>query len=160
MTNFKGEDKNYEARVKIAKGFTPQNGQKSTEEDLESLLSIPSPYVLNINNVESEHDGTEGSVHISTSQQLTGENITSLISFEPTIKYTVEYDDFGVTLRSPGFKADESYSFTVQKGLRGKIGGVLKENYNGSIAFGQVEANIRFTNSKAVYLSKKRRRKY
>jgi uncharacterized protein YfaS (alpha-2-macroglobulin family) len=41
------------------------------------------------------------------------------------------------------------------KGLRGKIGGVLKENYNGSVAFGQIESNIRFTNSKAVYLSKK-----
>jgi uncharacterized protein YfaS (alpha-2-macroglobulin family) len=155
LTNFKGEDKNYEAKLKIAKGLAPQNGQKSTTEDLESLLSIPSPYVLNVNNVESEHDGTEGSVRISTSQQLTGENITSLISFEPSIKYTVEQNDFGVTLRSPQFRADESYSFTIQKGLRGKIGGVLKENYNGSIAFGKVEANIRFTNSKAIYLSKK-----
>lgn len=105
--------------------------------------------------MESDHDGTEGSVRISTSQQLTGESITSLISFDPAVKYTVEYNDFGLTLRSPQFSADETYSFTIQKGLRGKIGGVLKENYNGNVAFGKVEANIRFTNSKAVYLSKK-----
>ena len=39
--------------------------------------------------------------------------------------------------------------------MRGKIGGVLKEDYNGSVAFGELEANINFTNSKAVYLSKK-----
>jgi hypothetical protein len=155
LINFKSEDKNYQTKVKIEKGLIPQNGNNSTEEDIESLLSIPSPYVLNINNVESDHDGTEGTVHISTSQQLTGENISSLISFEPKVKYTTEYDDFGVTLRSPQFSADESYALTINKGLRGKIGGVLKEEYNGSVAFGRIESNVRFTNSKAVYLSKK-----
>jgi uncharacterized protein YfaS (alpha-2-macroglobulin family) len=155
LNNFKGEDKNYEAKIKIAKGLVPQNGNKSTEEDLEALLSIPSPYVLNINNVESEHDGMEGTVRISTSQQLTGENISSLITFEPAVKYTVEYDDFGITLRSGKFNAEESYALTIAKGLRGKIGGVLKENYNGSVAFGRIESSIRFANSKAVYLSKK-----
>jgi uncharacterized protein YfaS (alpha-2-macroglobulin family) len=155
LINFKSEDKNYQAKVKIVKGLVPQNGNNSTEEDMESLLSIPSPYVLNINNVESDHDGSEGTVHISTSQQLTGENISSLISFEPKVKYTTEYDDFGVTLRSLQFSADESYALTIGKGLRGKIGGVLKEDYNGSVAFGRIESNVRFTNSKAVYLSKK-----
>ena len=155
LTNFKSEDRNYEAKIKIAKGLTPQNGNNSTGEDMESLLSIPSPYVLNINNVESEHDGTEGTVRISTSQQLSGENISSLISFDPNIKYTVEYDDFGLTLRSAQFRADESYALTIEKGLRGKIGGILKENYNGSVAFGRIESSISFSNSKAVYLSKK-----
>jgi hypothetical protein len=32
LTNFKGEDKTYEAKLKITKGLTPQNGNKSTEE--------------------------------------------------------------------------------------------------------------------------------
>ena len=155
LLNFKGEDKNYEAKIKIAKGLAPLNGSKNTDEAMESLLSIPSPYVLNINNVEAEHDGTEGSVRISTSQQLTGENISSLISFEPAVKFTVEYNDFGLLLRSPQFSAEESYAMTITKGLRGKIGGVLRENYNGSVAFGAIEAGITFTSSKAVYLSKK-----
>ncbi|MEI9807533.1 MAG: hypothetical protein WDO16_06390 [Bacteroidota bacterium] len=43
---------------------------------------------------------------------------------------------------------------TITKGLRGKIGGVLKEDYFGSVAFGELESNISFSNSKAVYLSK------
>lgn len=155
LLNFTAEDKNYETRIKIAKGLTPQNGSKSSEEPIETLLSIPSPYVLTVNNVEAEHDGTEGIVHISTSQQLTNVNLSSLISFDPAIKYTVEYDDFGVTLRSNQFSAEESYSLMIAKGLRGRIGAVLRENYNGSVAFGTLEANLNFTNSKAVYLSKK-----
>ncbi|MBK7680732.1 MAG: hypothetical protein IPJ29_15290 [Chitinophagaceae bacterium] len=43
----------------------------------------------------------------------------------------------------------------ITKGLRGKIGGVMKEDYNGGVAFGELESGISFTNSKAVYLSKK-----
>ena len=31
----------------------------------------------------------------------------------------------------------------------------MKEDYNSGVAFGELEANISFTNSKAVYLSKK-----
>ena len=31
----------------------------------------------------------------------------------------------------------------------------MKEDYNGGVAFGELEAGISFTNSKAVYLSKK-----
>lgn len=155
LTNFKAEDKNYEAYIKIAKGLSPQTGNKSTGEEIKSLLSIPSPYVLNINTIEAEHDGTEGTVRIATSQQLTGENLSSLISFEPNIKFTASVDESGFTVRSAQFNAESSYALSIAKGLRGKIGGVLKEDYNGSVAFGTLESNIHFTNSKAVYLSKK-----
>lgn len=155
LNSFKGEDKNYEAQVIIDKGLKPEKGQNSTEDAIKSLLSIPSPYVLNINNVESEHDGTEGVVRIYTSQQLNGQNVASFIKFEPAVNYTVEYTDFGVALHSDKFSAENSYTLTVAKGLRGIIGGVLKEDYNGSVAFGQLESDVKFTNSKAVYLSKK-----
>jgi uncharacterized protein YfaS (alpha-2-macroglobulin family) len=50
---------------------------------------------------------------------------------------------------------EKSYEITVLKDLRGKIGGVLKENYYGNAAFGELEANIKFTSNKAVYLSKR-----
>lgn len=155
LDHLKAEDKNYEAKVSIASGLLPVKGSSKTSDEIKTVLSIPSPFVLNINNVEAEHDGTEGIVHITTSQQLTGENIASLISFDPSIKFTVDQDDFGVTLRSPDFSPDEGYALTVKKGLRGKIGGVLRENYNGSVAFGSIAPDVQFTNTKAVYLSKR-----
>ena len=79
----------------------------------------------------------------------------SLIKFEPALSYTYEAADDGFVLRSDKFDLEKSYSLTIAKGLRGKIGGVLKEDYYGSVAFGELEANISFSNSKAVYLSKK-----
>lgn len=154
LASFKGEDRNYEAQVKIDKGLLPHGGRNATGEPIQTLLSIPSPYVLNINSVESEHDGTEGVVRINTSQQIPGDNLTSYIRFDPAVSYTVDYTPTGIILRSDKFSAEESYALTINKGLSGRIGGVLKENYNESVAFGQLEPSIRFTNSKAVYLSK------
>ncbi|HEX4374181.1 MAG TPA: hypothetical protein VHZ50_12845, partial [Puia sp.] len=39
--------------------------------------------------------------------------------------------------------------------MRGRIGGVLKEQYDGNIAFGKLEPSISFANKKGVYLSQK-----
>lgn len=150
----KKEDKNYEVKVTIDKGLKPEDGNNSTSDAITSTLSIPSPYVLTIQNVESEHDGTEGLVTVTTSQQLTGESLASFIKFDPQLKYNVELTDNGFVIRSEKFDLEKSYALTIVKGLRGKIGGVLKEEYDASVAFGELEANIAFTNSKAVYLSK------
>jgi uncharacterized protein YfaS (alpha-2-macroglobulin family) len=155
LAGFRGDDRDYEAKVVLAKGIRPEGGNHGSGEEIQTALSIPSPYVLNINNVESEHDGTEGTVRISTSQALTGENINSHIHFDPAVPYTVEYTDEGITLRSEKFNAENSYAMTISKGLRGRIGGVLKEDYQGGIAFGELESDVTFTNKKAVYLSKR-----
>lgn len=155
LAGLKSEDKNYETKITIDKGLKPESGTNVTAEPILSTISIPSPYVLSIQNVEADHDGVDGTVKITTSQQLTGENINSLIKFDPAVKFTIEQNNDGFTIRSDKFDVEKSYSLTIKNGLHGRIGGVLKEDYNGSIAFGQLEANIKFTNSKAVYLSKR-----
>ncbi|HEY0356112.1 MAG TPA: MG2 domain-containing protein, partial [Flavisolibacter sp.] len=155
LKDFKAEDKNYEAGIVIDAGLKPDKGGNSLQEPIKTVLSISSPFVLNINNVESEHDGESGFVHVYTSQQLSAENIQRFIKFDPAIPFTVNREEYGFTLKSDKFDADNSYTFTIDQGLRGQIGGELKEPYNGSVAFGQLESDVKFTNSKAVYLSKK-----
>ncbi|HEY0433480.1 MAG TPA: hypothetical protein VGC95_06385, partial [Chitinophagaceae bacterium] len=150
----KTQDKNYEAKIIIAKGLKPAEGNNETTDAITSDVSIPSPYVLSIQNVESEHDGDDGVITVTTSQQLTGDNLSSLVSFTPGLRYTTEVTDDGFVIRSSGFDVEKSYAFTIKAGLRGKIGGVLKEAYNGNVAFGELESNITFASSKAVYLSK------
>jgi alpha-2-macroglobulin len=155
IAGLKQEDKDFDAKVTIDKGIKPEEGNETTKEDMVSVFSIPSPYVLSVQNIESEHDGTEGLVHVTTSQQLTGESLASLVKFSPDLKYAVQLSDNGFDIRSSAFDVEKSYALTIGKGLRGKIGGILKEDYSGNIAFGELEANINFTNSKAVYLSKR-----
>ncbi|OSZ80703.1 hypothetical protein CAP36_05480 [Chitinophagaceae bacterium IBVUCB2] len=155
INGMKPEDKDIDAKVSIGKGLKPEKGNTSTEDAITSSLTIPSPYVLTVQNVESEHDGMEGVVRVTTSQQLTDESIKSFVKFDPDLTYTVEANDYGFTLRSDKFDAEKSYALTIVQGLRGKIGGVMKEDYNGGVAFGELESGINFTNTKAVYLSKK-----
>jgi uncharacterized protein YfaS (alpha-2-macroglobulin family) len=155
ISGLKNEDKDYETKITIGKGLKPESGTNATADDIKSSISIPSPYVLNIQSVDANHDGEEGTVKVTTSQQLTGDNINSLIKFSPEVKFTVEQNNDGFTIRSDKFDVEKGYSLTIAKGLHGRIGGVLKEDYNGSVAFGKLEANVKFTNSKAVYLSKR-----
>lgn len=154
LNGIKTEDKDLDTKVTIGKGLKPEHGNTSTADDIASSFTIPSPFTLTIQNVESEHDGTEGIVKVITSQQLSGESIKSFLKFDPDLTYSIETNDYGFTLRSDKFDVEKSYAFTISKGLRGKIGGIMKEDYNGGVAFGEMEANINFTNSKAVYLSK------
>jgi uncharacterized protein YfaS (alpha-2-macroglobulin family) len=155
LTGLKPEDKDYETKITIDKGLRPEQGTNVTEKPILSGISIPSPYVLNIQNVEADHDGVDGTVKVTTSQQLTGENINSLVKFDPAVKYTIEQNTDGFTIRSDRFDVEKSYTLTIKSGLHGRINGILKEDYTTSITFGQLEANIRFTNSKAIYLAKR-----
>lgn len=154
LTGLKLEDRDYDTRVAIEKGLKPQSGGNSTAAAISTQLSIPSPFVLSVQDLQAEHDGTEGVIKIMTSQQLSTDNIRPYIRFSPEVSYTIEAADNGFTLRSDKFSSEKAYTLTMLKGLRGKIGGVLKEDYNGSVGFGELEAGISFTNSKAVYLSR------
>jgi uncharacterized protein YfaS (alpha-2-macroglobulin family) len=155
INGLKQEDKELEAKVIIAKGLKPESGNTSTEEPITGSLLIPSPWVLTIQNVTSDHDGVEGFVQVTTSQQLTGEGLREALAFDPEMGFTTEVTETGFTIRSDKFDVMRSYVLNIAKGLRGKIGGTLKEPYSTSVAFGELEAGINFTNKKAVYLSKK-----
>jgi alpha-2-macroglobulin len=155
INGLKQEDKDLAAKVIIDKGLKPESGNTATEEPITASLFIPSPYVLTIQNVASDHDGVEGVVRVTTSQQLTGESIRPLVRFDPEIAFTTELSETGFIIRSDKFDMEKSYVLNIAKGLKGKIGGVLKEAYSTSVAFGELEAGINFTNNKAVYLSKR-----
>src|SRR5436190_3676341 len=155
IKGLKQEDKDLDTKVTIDKGLRPESGSNSTEEPITASLTIPSPYSLTIQNIEPEHDGSEGTVNVITSQQLNSESLKNYVKFDPELSYTTELTENGFIIRSDKFNIEKSYVLKISKGLRGKIGGTLKEDYAGSIAFGELEASISFTNSKAVYLSKK-----
>ncbi|MFN8289922.1 MAG: MG2 domain-containing protein [Chitinophagaceae bacterium] len=155
INGIKTEDKDLDLSITIGKGLKPEKGNTSTEEDIVSTMSVPSPFTLTIQHVESEFDGAEGVVRVTTSQQLSGDAIKPFIKLDPDVAYTVEPDDYGFTIRSDKFDAEKTYALVITRGLRGKLGGEMKEDYNDGIGFGELESDIKFTNSKAVYLSKK-----
>ncbi|HYC41136.1 MAG TPA: MG2 domain-containing protein [Chitinophagaceae bacterium] len=154
VEGLKAEDKDRSAEVTISRGLKPESGATATDEEIRASVQIPSPFVLTIQNVESEHDGLEGTVRVTTSQQVLPDNIRSYLRLDPAVNFAIEGWENGFIIRSDRFDVEKSYDINIARNLRGKIGGVLKEDYSGNIAFGELEAGISFTNSRAVYLSR------
>ncbi|HEY0678655.1 MAG TPA: MG2 domain-containing protein, partial [Chitinophagaceae bacterium] len=153
VTGLSVQDKDYETMIKIGKGLVPKGGANGTPEAIESKSGIPSPFVILINDVQSEHDGSSGTIYVKTSQQVLADNLKSYVKFNPAIKFTVEPTDDGFMIDSENFDVENSYELTLTKGLRGRIGGVLREEHYNQVAFGKLEPSLGFTNSKSVYLS-------
>jgi uncharacterized protein YfaS (alpha-2-macroglobulin family) len=155
LQGIKAEDKDLEATITLEKGLKPDGGGNGTREAIENKIFIPSPFNLTINDISSEHDGVTGTVYVRTSQQVQMQNLSSFIQFNPAIKFSVEQTDDGFSISSENFDADKSYQITLVKGLRGRIGGVLREEYSNNVAFGELEPGLSFSSGKGVYLSSK-----
>ncbi len=155
LLNFKAEDKDYSAKASISKGMVPIGGKNPTAENIDEKLFIPSPYKLIITDAESNHDGTSGTVHVRTSQEIDEPTLAASISFTPAVKFTTEILDDGFAIHSEQFDVEKTYELNLSKALRGKIGGVLTDAYTTNVAFGKVEPQISFMNEKGVYLSSK-----
>ena len=153
VQGLKAEDKNLASVVKVEKGLVPEGGVNGTKEDIESKFYIPSPYNLAINDVTAEHDGTGGRIYVRTSQEIVRDKLASYLKFNPAIKFSVEQTNDGFSISSESFDVDKSYLLTIGKGLRGRLGGELREQYDHNIAFGELEPAVSFGNSKGVYLS-------
>ncbi|HLZ86472.1 MAG TPA: hypothetical protein VKQ52_04515, partial [Puia sp.] len=155
LTNLKMEDKNLDIKLTVDKGLLPEGGTNGLKDKIEASTIIPSPYVLTVGEVTTDHDGSTGSIHIQTSQQVLEGGLASAISFSPAIKFTAFPTDNGFTIRSDNFDQEKSYTLTLAKGLRGRIGGTLHEEYSTNITFGELAPSISFANNKGVYLSGK-----
>jgi uncharacterized protein YfaS (alpha-2-macroglobulin family) len=153
LAGIKMEDRDYETKISLDKGLLPVGGSNGTADITTVSAVIPSPFVLHINEVTANQEGLGGTITVSTSQQINAPELAAHIRIIPAVKFTTEVTENGFLIHSDQFDADKSYQFTVSKGLRGKIGGELHEDYFSNITFGELEPSISFANSKGIYLS-------
>jgi uncharacterized protein YfaS (alpha-2-macroglobulin family) len=155
LTSLKMEDKDYLLKLKINKGLLPEGGSNSTDEDIVSSFILPSAFVVYINSVEANHDGSEGRISVFSSQLPVMDNIEKFIEIEPKVSFKTESNNEGFVIKSENFNVAQLYNITLKKGLRGRAGGTLKEEFTQQISFGQLSPSISFLNNKAIYLSDK-----
>ncbi|GAO42536.1 alpha-2-macroglobulin family protein [Flavihumibacter petaseus] len=146
-------DKDVLLKVTLEKGLLPPGGSNPTTEAQASELLLPSPFVLLIQDLRTEHDGTVGKVYVTTSQPVEASTINSAVRFDPALKFSAEATDDGFVISSDAFKMEDAYEISLNNKLRGRLGGTLRESYKNSIAFGQLEPAISFEGSKGLYLS-------
>lgn len=154
LMNVKVEDKDLNLRFVIDKGLTPIGGKTPTGEAMESTVPVASPFTLNIGETMAHHDGTRGTIKVLCSQQISSDqNLSSFVSLEPPVAFDVQTTDEGLLISSESVDVATVYSLNIKKGLKGAVGGTLKENYESSVSFGKLEPSISFADQKGVYLS-------
>jgi len=80
ITGLATEDRDYDIKISLDKGLIPQGGTNATKEKADIKALIPSPFNLTINDVNSEHDGTTGTLTVRTSQQVAQKTWLHLLS--------------------------------------------------------------------------------
>src|SRR5690606_8531605 len=111
LKDIKVEDKEFTTVIKISKGLKPAEGKNETDEDITTRFIIPSPFVLNIQNIVAEHDGVAGLVRVLTTQQIASDNLKDYVKISPEVAFTTEISDNGFIVRSNQYDADKAYTF-------------------------------------------------
>lgn len=149
------KDKDFEGgdlEVTVNKGLDCEESAYKTKEDFQYALKVPYKSKFNITNISSRFDNGEGYVEIHTNQTIDQQNIKPLISFKPSVSFTVKNEEFGLVIKG-SFKQGETYELTISKKLRGIFGGSMGEDYEQYVTFGQIEPSISFETKNAIYLT-------
>ncbi|MCW5906958.1 MAG: alpha-2-macroglobulin family protein [Chitinophagales bacterium] len=155
LTGVPLEDRDVKLKLTIEKGLLPLNGKTGLGKAIENELLLPSPFNVVVQNIEANHDGTQGSIKLFMSQTPASENIQQFIAIEPKVNFKTETSSQGLVITSEGFDVSKAYSITLKQGLKGKIGGTLKEDYTNTVTFGKLQPSVQFINRKGVYLGSK-----
>ena len=154
LTDIPVEDRETPISIKIPKKLLPEGGRNEAKEDITAEVTVPSPFRLDVLDVQAQLSGNIASIQVRTSQPFVGESMKEFVKTEPALDWEFTLLDDGFLMTADQAKEEMTYELIINKGLKGAIGGVLKETYTQQVAFGELEPDIRFTNSKGMYLGK------
>lgn len=140
-------------KATIEKGVKVKGSGSTTKEKVELEGVLPTPFEVKITDVETGFKGNEGFVNVITTQQLAGEKLESSFSIEPKVDVKTELTSNGFIIRG-FFNPSETYILKINS-LRGIAGAKLDGEFTKDLFFGDMPAQIEFTNNKGSYLSSK-----
>lgn len=140
--------------VTIQPGLIPLGGKNATEDIKQVKATLGSPFQFKVTNLSANYDGSKGILTIITSQTPQENDLKKYLEIVPKVKFEVEPKSNGFVITSEGFDVTGKYELLVKKGIEGKVGGLLKSEYREQFSFGNVKPTIKFSGTKARFLSK------
>ena len=146
---------NVPLKIRIGKGFKcMETSNHPSGEDIVMDATVPSPTKLEITSASGEFEGTDGMIHIYTTQPVLQKDLEDFIVLDPKIPFETELNENGFFMKG-AFVSGQNYAVILKKNLKGILGGLLEQDYKAQVSLGQVEPAIGFVNQKGVYLSSK-----
>jgi uncharacterized protein YfaS (alpha-2-macroglobulin family) len=149
------DNKDEESKINVAlkSGAKILHVNHTSKTDTTYTQTISSRYQLDINNIQAQHNGSEGFITVQTSQPISEQTIQNAVDITPNVKFQVSKNSNGFSITSDLFKPDQVYTLTINKTLEGNYGGKLKDEVKEPIHFGKLAPMIQFANTKGQYLS-------
>ena len=153
MADVRGDSKeSIPLKIQIDPGLGCVGSSYASKEKMEFTSGVPAKEKIMVTQMTTSFVEGTGMVNVFTNQPVSNTNLSSLITLNPAISFTVEKLDNGFALKGD-FEADKSYAVTISKDLKGIFGFTLGEDYSQNVSFGELEPMIAFANDKGIYLS-------
>lgn len=140
-------------KIEMSKGISVTHSKYISSNDTTIIASIPSRFDLAVTGIVSNHDGSEGTITVNTSEPVLEDSLKNMITIEPSVPFDVSLNDAGFTVTSTKLSPDQTYQLSVSSHLEGAFGGKMKTDYSGSVFFGKLKPSVSFINQKGMYLS-------
>lgn len=148
------EDADHMLEVVVAPGLRPSEGGDGSAEPLALSLVLSSPFRLDIDEVTARHDGIEGRLLVTTSQDVDPAAIRPFVSVDPEVSFSVRSANEGFLVVSEDFRSSMSYTLTLAEGMPGKVGGRLRQDEVHPLTFAELQPEITFLDDDGLYLSR------
>lgn len=147
-------EEDVELNIELAANLKPVGGELGSEKAFRENGYLVSPLNLYVVDVQGEMIGTEGRVKVLLSQPVDVNTIKSFVKVKPAVEFHLQALDNGFEIVSSGFSADLSYTVTIEQGMKGTVGGTMKNSISELVEFGELEPSLSFVDNSAVYLAK------
>jgi alpha-2-macroglobulin len=141
-------------KILISPGLKCIESQYLTKDKIEFETKIPSKDRFQIISATGLYEDEMAYINVITNQEVLTENIKSLLTIDPDLKYTIETHEAGFMIKGD-FKSGETYNLKVDKALKGIFGGSLYNDFELPVSFGEQAPFLGFTSKKGIYLTSK-----
>ncbi|MFL5729037.1 MAG: alpha-2-macroglobulin family protein, partial [Cytophagaceae bacterium] len=141
-------------KIFISAGLKCVESQYITKKQIEFETKVPSKDRFQIISATGMYEDDNAYINVITNQEVLTENIKSLLTIDPELKYTVEPHEAGFVVKGD-FKSGETYNLKIDKTLKGIFGGNLHSDFEQPVSFGDQQPFIGFTSKKGIYLTSK-----
>ena len=141
-------------KITVDGGVKIANVGSTSKEKFELDASIPSPFELQVVDVQSGFDNKQGFIKVITTQEIAKDKIAENYTIEPKVETSAEPIENGFIIKG-NFSPDETYILTIKQNLRGTLGAKLAADFTQDVFLGELPATVEFTSKKGLYLSSK-----
>ena len=163
-------------KLTLNEGLGIPNTAFKSKESIELNATLPSPFSLEVVDVQSGFENGQGFVRVVTTQELRPESLEGGYRLNGTApEPETRYDSLGNPIKPPpsvlpqlqtraeptengfilrgDFNESDTYTLTLNEQLSGVLGAKLTEPQTKDVFFGKMPARIAFAHRKAIYLS-------